>query len=92
MLNTLEGNHRANNRNESQLMQVWAERGVGWRGQAGERCSLTECWVVIGKTCKLTFLSLTAPRLNNTTLLTIMTDVMNTGKTKKTAHLQASTN
>ena len=43
-----------------------------------------------GGTMKLTFLSLTAPRLNNTTLLTIMTAVMKTGKTKKTAHLHAA--
>ncbi len=49
-----------------------------------------ECMNGYMKSCKLTFLSLTAPRLNSTTLLTMMTDVMKTGKTKKTAHLQAS--
>ena len=40
----------------------------------------------------LTFLSLTAPLLNRTTLLTIITDVMKTGKTKNTAHLNTTEN
>lgn len=35
----------------------------------------------------LTLLSCTAPLLNNTTLFTMITEVMNTGKTKNTAHL-----
>ena len=66
----------------------------GHAGNAAGFCmmsaSLIVSWDPGRQEVWLTFLSCTAPRLNRTTLFTMMTEVMKTGNTKKTAHLQTA--